>query len=81
MGVNEWTYLLWEKDRIKPMVHMWPKVISYLGYDPDGEPRTDGEELFYLRKRFGLSRRNFARAVGCDESTVAKMEREPTDSF
>lgn len=74
LSVNEWTYLLWEGDRNEPMIRMWPKVIGFLGYDPNGEPRTDGEALIALRRRFGLSRKRLAKFVGCDETTVMKLE-------
>lgn len=45
IGVNEWTYSLWENDRNLPMIRMWPKVIGFLGYDPNPAPANDGEEI------------------------------------
>lgn len=79
MGINEWTYFLWEGDRNEPMIRMWPKVIGFLGYDPNGEPQTDGEALLALRRRFGLSRKRLARIVGCDEATVVKFEQRASN--
>lgn len=75
IGINEWTYLLWENDRNRPMIRMWPKIIGFLGYDPHGEPRSDSEEITYLRRRYGLSRKKLAQVVGCSEDVVNRLEK------
>lgn len=75
LNVNEWTYLLWEGDRNEPTIRMWPKLIGFLGYDPNCEPKTDGEALMALRRQFGLSRKRMAKIAGCDESTVERLEK------
>lgn len=58
---------------------MFPKLIAFLGYDPSKEPAPEGEEIEYLRRRFGLSRKRLARIIACDETTVARLGRIPGD--
>ena len=74
LSVNEWTYLLWEKDRTKPMTRYYPALFRFLGYDPFPAPKTLGERLRHKRMELGLSIREAARIAGVDEGTFARWE-------
>ena len=74
LGISPWTYLSWEGDRKRPMVSMLPRLIAFLGYDPNPQPSTLGEEIAARRRQLGLSQERFADLVGLDESTIARLE-------
>ena len=35
LGVNQWTLIGWEQNRKKPAVRLMPRIIRFLGYDPN----------------------------------------------
>jgi DNA-binding XRE family transcriptional regulator len=72
LGVNTWTYLLWEKDRSKPLPRYFPGIFAFLGYDPFPQPQTLGQRLERKRLRMGLSYEEAARLVGVDERTFMR---------
>jgi len=37
LSVDPWTYLNWEQDRTHPARRFWPRVVAFLGYDPERE--------------------------------------------
>lgn len=74
LGVSAATYLLWENDRAVVSIGFWPKILSFLGYDPLPQPQTLGERLFAARRMMGLSIKRIAVRFGADEATVARWE-------
>ena len=68
------TYANWEKDRCKPAMKHWPKIIEFLGRDPNPEPSTLGERLLAHRRHRGLSRKALATALSVDEGTLWRWE-------
>ena len=74
MGVNTWTYLLWEQDRTEPVVRYYPAIFAFLGYDPFPPPRTLPEQIASQRRRLGLPIKKAAKLVGVDEGTFARWE-------
>jgi DNA-binding transcriptional regulator YiaG len=75
MGVNEWTYIGWEKGYTTPRTSFWPKVIEFLGYNPDPEPQTIGERITYCRRARGIDHRTLAAALKIDDGTLLRYER------
>ncbi len=43
IGIN--TLATWEKDQAAPELRYWPRIIAFLGYDPNPTPQTLGERL------------------------------------
>ena len=74
LGINEWTYLLWENDRCEPMIRMWPKVIEFLGYYPFPDPKILGERILAYRRHNGLSVARTAELLGVDKATLTRWE-------
>lgn len=74
--VNEWTYLNWEKDRTKAEIRYMPKLIEWLGYDPNPPPQNSSEWLIAVRRNLGLSRKRLAKIMGADESTLRRWEEK-----
>jgi DNA-binding XRE family transcriptional regulator len=71
-GVNTWTYLLWEKDRSKPLPRYFPGIFAFLGYDPFPPPQTLGERLERKRLQMGLSYEEAAKIIDVDEGTFIR---------
>jgi DNA-binding XRE family transcriptional regulator len=74
LGVNAWTYILWEQDRSVPMVRYYPAIFSFLSYDPFPEPATLPEQIVAQRRRLGLTLKEAARSIGVDEGTFHRWE-------
>ena len=78
IGVDEFTYLNWEKDRRAPLIRHWPALIDFLGGDPNPEPRTLGERMKAKRRQMGWTTRMAAAAAGVDEGTWRYAETSST---
>jgi DNA-binding XRE family transcriptional regulator len=72
--VNEWTYSNWEKDQTTTEIRYMPRLIEWLGYDPNPPPKNSSEWLMAVRRNLGLSRKRLAKLLGADESTVRQWE-------
>jgi DNA-binding XRE family transcriptional regulator len=75
LQVNEWTYLGWEHDRRKPSVRFWPRITSFLEYDPLPTAGTLGERIKAKRWELGLSQRMLSKLLGVDHGTVRCWEK------
>lgn len=74
IGVTLFTLINWEKDRTRAAARHWPKIIEFLGHDPNPEPEALGDRLKVRRRRLGLSRKQAARRLGIDEETLRRVE-------
>ena len=74
LGVNTWTYILWEQDRSTPTIRYYPAIFAFLGYDPFPAPTTLSEQIATKRRSLGLSFREVADLLGVDEGTVSRWE-------
>jgi len=73
MGVKEWTLLKWATSAAIPLVSFYPRILSYLGYEPWPEPQTLAEMLLAKRRREGRSGRKAAEIMGVDQGTYTRM--------
>lgn len=64
----------WETNKTEPMIRMYPRILSFLGYDPHDPPKTTAEQLLAKRRRLGISRRQMATMFGVDPGTLAEWE-------
>jgi transcriptional regulator with XRE-family HTH domain len=81
IGVSETTVQFWENTRVKPSLALMPKIIEFLGYNPNFYESTSddlSERLIGFRKRFGLSQKKLACLAGIDPSTIGTWERGET---
>jgi len=74
LDISEWTYLGWEHDRKSPVISFWPRIIRFLGYDPNPESTTLGEQITSKRRQLGLSQVRAAKLVGVDVGTFRCWE-------
>lgn len=78
IGVNVATIVNWEKNHTSPPVMTLPKIIDFLGYNPPMKEVVDdslGCRLKAYRIKHGLSIRNLAKLIPCDENTISRMEK------
>lgn len=77
IGVNVATVVNWEKNHTSPPIMLIPKIISFLGYNPLNETvdNTLSGMLKCYRQKHGLSFKNLAKLIPCDESTLSRLER------
>ena len=74
LGVNEWTYLLWEQDRATPTIRYYPAIFRFLGYDPYPSPITLAEQIASKRRALGLPIKEAAALLEVDEGTFSRWE-------
>ena len=66
----------WENGRSKPQIQFYPKIISFLGYNPFSvDTSTLGGRIKYYRIIHGLSQEDFAKKIGVNESTIFSWEK------
>jgi transcriptional regulator with XRE-family HTH domain len=76
IGVDTCTITNWEKGRSEPELRFIPRIINFLGYQPDAtNPVTLGESIKRYRYLKGISQKELARQMGVDPSTLNRLER------
>ncbi len=73
LGVSKSTMEGWERNRHPPTLKHIPAVVEFLGYVPFPEPVTLAERLRLYRRLNGISRRQLARCLQVDETTVWRL--------
>lgn len=58
----------------KPSARYHAAIVSFLGPDPDRDPREFGQQIKAARERDGLTRAQLARQLGIAPSTVKTWE-------
>jgi len=75
-GFDKDTYASWEKDKNFPVISQWPKLISFLGFDPSPPATTLGKKLQAYRRQHRLSRLKLAEKLGVDEGRLLLWEMD-----
>ena len=66
----------WETNQSKPKIMHWPRIVAFLGYDPEYEEGNSlAVTLRNYRWKYGLKRKLLADKIGVDETTVLWWER------
>jgi transcriptional regulator with XRE-family HTH domain len=77
LGVTESTVINWEKGHNRVALHLRPRVIEFLGYDPyPPVAETVGQKMRAKRQGLGLSIKQMARRMNVDESAWGNWERD-----
>lgn len=75
LGVTESGLVYWERNKAQPQVHLYPKVIEFLGYFPfDINTSTLGGRIKEYRFRNGLSHKKVGKLLEVNGSTVSDWE-------
>jgi transcriptional regulator with XRE-family HTH domain len=65
----------WELNRNTPTPKYVKKIIEFLGYSPFvSEKATLNEQLYYTRLTLGLTQKQIAKQIGCNETTIRMIE-------
>ena len=75
LGVSVQTVVNWERNRTRVATRFLPKVVAFLGYDPQEDSGHLGGRIRALRERQGLSQVALAAKLGLNASTVVAWER------
>lgn len=76
IGVDKATIFNWENSNTTPSLSSTPKVIAFLGYNPDAsKEKTLGAEIKKARRIRGWSQKKLARFLRVDPSTLGQWER------
>lgn len=74
IGVSHTSVLDWEAGK-EPEVHMYPRILAFLTFEPWPEPETRAERLLAERRKRGWSMRLAAAAIQVDEGTWRRWEQ------
>jgi transcriptional regulator with XRE-family HTH domain len=75
LNVRVTTLYNWEHGRAVPSIRMLPRIIRFLGYDPCAGPTAAfPDRLRACRRRLGLSRKQFAKRLKVNPSTLGRWE-------
>ncbi len=74
IGVDESTITNWEKQRTAPEIRFMPKIIQFLGYDPEPAKKSLTEQMRARRIALGLSQEKAAALLGIDPGTLSSWE-------
>ena len=82
LEVSEECVSNWELDKCKMHISYYPKVISFLGYNPfPVDTATLGGRMRAYRITHGLTQEDLAELVGVNESTVFHWEKGTNTPF
>ena len=76
LGVDPESLKNWEDKNTDPAVRFYPRLITYLGYNPLPEGERSGARIRRERISRGLSRKALAELAGVDEATIKRMEED-----
>ncbi len=74
LGVHEQAIGLWERGAGVPMTRHLPKIIAFLGYDPEAEPESLPGRIAYARCRLGFTQNDLAEALEIDTVSIWRWE-------
>ena len=67
----------WETNRTSPQLHLIPKIIAFLGYNPyDTQSGGLGKRIVAYRRAMGITQKELALRLGVEPSTLGRWERE-----
>jgi transcriptional regulator with XRE-family HTH domain len=77
LGVDTMTVNNWERNRCKPRLYLFPKIVQFLGYNPfpTNENPSIIEAIKAYRLTHGLSQKKMARQFCIDPTTLARWEK------
>jgi transcriptional regulator with XRE-family HTH domain len=52
-----------------------PRIIEFLGFDPEPQPEPLAQRLAYARRRLGLTQEGLAEKLDVDPGTVLRWEK------
>jgi DNA-binding transcriptional regulator YiaG len=75
LDVNIETLKNWERGVGAPLNRHVPRIIQFLGFDPEPKPQRIRERIVYVRRRLGLTQEDLAERLAVDPVTVYRWEK------
>ncbi len=76
LNVSEDTVTYWENNRAEPQIHLYPRIIDFLGYNPfPVDISTLGGRIYKYRVEQGISQKDLGKILGVDEGTIYHWEK------
>jgi transcriptional regulator with XRE-family HTH domain len=74
LGVHVESVKNWERGAGTPKIRQIPKIVAFLGYEPEPEPEALPKRIAYARRRLGFTQEDLARALGVNPVTIYRWE-------
>ena len=74
LGVDRVSVQNWERGVLEPTIRVIPRIITFLGYDPEPEPQELPQRLAYARRRLGWRQEDLAHALAVSLVAIWKWE-------
>jgi len=74
LGVDPFTILNWETNKVEPLARLMPRIVRFLGYHPWTPPGSVAAWLRIARRALGLTQRDLGELLGVDPATVPGWE-------
>lgn len=78
LGVHIESLKNWEHNIGRPLPRQIPRIVAFLGYDPEPIPQVLAKRIVHARRQQGLTQNNMAKALGVDPVTVYRWEKALT---
>ncbi|HZH03069.1 MAG TPA: helix-turn-helix domain-containing protein [Myxococcaceae bacterium] len=78
LQVSESTVNNWERGRTEPDLRLWPRLLAWLGYNPEPPGQTLGQRVARRRRELGWTQEELAARLGTDEGSVQAWEAGQT---
>ena len=75
LGVHVESLKNWERGAGSPTIRQIPKIIKFLGYDPESAPKTILEPSLNARRLLGLTQKELANTLEVHPVTVYRWEQ------
>ena len=75
LGVHVESLKNWEHGVGRPLARQIPRIISFLGYNPEPEPASLSRRIVHARHQIGFTQKEFARALETDAVTIYRWEK------
>lgn len=75
LGVSEHALNDWECGRMEPKARRLPRIMEFLGYEPDCDRYSAAELVGRIRRLSGLSLERLAERAGVSDDTLANLEK------
>ena len=74
LGVHTESLKNWERGVNSPMIRHIPKMLEFLGYNPEPKPEDHAGRIVFARRQIGLTQKQLAKALAVDSVTLSRWE-------
>ena len=74
LSVDRVTIQNWERGIGEPAIHQVPRIIKFLGFDPEPAPATARQTIKYARRRLGLTQEELAKTLSVAPFAIWQWE-------